>query len=343
MGYNFIMAHINLNKKAFFNNLDIIAQLSSSKDKVAIVLKDNAYGHGLLQMAALCKEYGIKKAVVRNETEAVSVKEFFDYILVLADIADVMPANAVYAINSLDAIPKFPSGANVEIKVDSGMHRNGIVASEIEEAFKMCVKHGLYVKGVFTHHRAADEISCEWYIQETEFKRIKEIALHAAKIYGISKLSFHSQNSAALFRAGECMHDMVRVGIAAYGCLERNDLFMHNLEPVLSLYASRLATRVLQKGQKVGYGGMFEADKPIRVSTYDVGYADGLLRLASNRYITPDGYKILGKISMDSILVDSDEDSICIFNNALEYAKSCDTISYEILVGMRTYIKRIII
>ena len=295
-------------------------------------------------MASLCKEYGIKKAVVRHEAEAKAVEEFFDYILVLTGVADIMPVNAVYAVNSLDVISKFPSGAKVEIKVDSGMHRNGIGADEIEEAFKMCAWHGLHVKGVFTHHRSADELSCEWYIQEDNFKKIKEIALHAAKSYGQAKPSFHSQNSAALFRARECMHDMVRVGIAAYGCLENNDaLFTHHLEPVLSLYASRVATRVLQKGQKVGYGGMFEADKQIKISTYDVGYADGLLRLASNRYTTVDGYKILGKISMDSVSINSDEESICIFNNALEYAKSCDTISYEILVGMGAYIKRIII
>lgn len=311
---------------------------------MAIVLKDNAYGHGLLQMASLCKEYGIKKAVVRNEAEAVMVEDYFEYILVLSDIATTASCNAVYSINSLDNISEFPSGCKVEIKVDTGMHRNGISPDEIKEAFYRCVQYGLHVKGVFTHHRAADELCAEWFIQEENFRKIKETVLHLAKSYGIDDVSFHSQNSAALFRAKECMHDMVRVGIAAYGCLEPNStLFDYKLQPVLSLYAKRVATRVLKQGQKIGYGGMFQAPKQMVVSTYDVGYADGLLRMASNRYITPDGYAILGKISMDNISVDSDKDSICIFNNALEYAKSCDTISYEVLVGMRAYIKRIII
>lgn len=295
-------------------------------------------------MASLCKEYGIKRAVVRNETEAVRIQGFFEYILVLADIAAVMPSNAVYAINSLETISKFPKGAKVELKVNSGMHRNGIADYELEEAFSECIRRGLHVRGVFTHHRAADELSAEWFIQEENFKKIKETAANIAGAYGIEELLFHSQNSAALFRAGECMHDMVRVGIAAYGCLEHNDtLYLHNLQPVLSLHALRISSRLLKKGQKIGYGGMFEADKNMRVGTYDAGYADGLLRSASNRYTTPDGHKILGKISMDNISIDTDKESLCIFNNALEYAKSCDTISYEILVGMSADIKRIII
>ena len=60
------MAYITLNKNNFFHNLDIITKKTKSKDKIAIVLKDNAYGHGLLEIASMAKEYGITKAVVNN-------------------------------------------------------------------------------------------------------------------------------------------------------------------------------------------------------------------------------------------------------------------------------------
>jgi len=79
------MAYITLNKTHFFNNLDIIAQLTCAKDKIALVLKDNAYGHGLLEIAQLAYEYGIKKVVVRSNAEAAAIEHLFEYILVLGD------------------------------------------------------------------------------------------------------------------------------------------------------------------------------------------------------------------------------------------------------------------
>ena len=299
-------------------------------------------------MASLCKEYGIKKAVVRNQKEALHVKEFFDYILVLAEIPETPVKNAVYTVNSLESIGRFPKGTRVELKTDSGMHRNGLCLDELEKAFELCAQQGLHVEGVFTHHRSADELSSEWFVQEQKFLEIKEHAQGIAKRYGISKLNFHSQNSAALFRAGGCMHDMARVGIAAYGCLFADRTlysgnFAESLQPVLSLYASKIASRTLKAGERIGYGGIFEAEKDMTVSTYDVGYADGLLRQASNNYTTPEGCRILGRISMDNITLDCDKEEVCIFDDANVYAASCGTIGYEVLVGMREYLKRSII
>ena len=70
------MAYITLSKENFFYNLDKIAQKTGSKEKIALVLKDNAYGHGILEMAALAQEYGIKKAVVQLERGS-SHRRFF--------------------------------------------------------------------------------------------------------------------------------------------------------------------------------------------------------------------------------------------------------------------------
>ena len=342
------MAHINLNKKSFFHNLDIIAQVASGKDKIAVVLKDNAYGHGLVQMASLAKEYGIKNAVVRTHNEALHVSQFFETILVLAEIPSAPLANALYTINEIQAIQKFPKDTRVEIKTDSGMHRNGVKLEELEEAFELCKKQGLHVEGVFTHHRSADELSSEWFVQEQSFQKFKEKAQEIAQKEGIENLRFHSQNSAALFRAGECLHDMARVGIAIYGCLDANeviykDLHVSSLKPVLSLYASKNSSRLLKAGERIGYGGTFEADADMVVSNYDLGYADGLLRRASNLHITPKGFKILGRISMDNVTLDSADDEVCMFDDANKYAQSAGTIGYEILTSMKEYIKRVIV
>ena len=311
-----------------------------------MVLKDNAYGHGLIQMATLAQEYGIKKAVVRTHQEALHVSEYFEYILVLADIPTSPLAHAVYTVNDLSCIKKFPKNTQVEIKTDTGMHRNGVREDELSLAFKMCKEQGLHVRGVFTHHASADELSSSWYVQEQNFLKFKKMAQELAQKEGIEKLNFHSQNSAALFRAGECLHDMVRVGIAAYGCLGKDEVLYKkalDLTPVLSLYASKNSSRVLQAGDLVGYGGTYEVQEVMQVSNYDLGYADGLIRLASNSFTTPQGYKILGRISMDNITLDSIDDEICIFDDANVYAVSCETIGYEVLTGMREYIKRVVV
>ncbi|MDD2357693.1 MAG: alanine racemase [Thiovulaceae bacterium] len=342
------MAHINLNKKSFFHNLDIIAQVTSAKDKIAVVLKDNAYGHGLVQMASLCQEYGIKKAVVRNQKEAYCVSEFFETILVLAEIPDTPISNVVYTLNDINAIKLFPKNTRVEIKTDSGMHRNGVSLDELEKTFALCKERDLHVEGVFTHHRSADELSSEWFVQEQNFQKIKEKAQEIAKQEGMPTLRFHSQNSAALFRAGECLHDMTRVGIAIYGCLNPDEVIykgvhVSSLQPVLSLYASKISSRILKAGERIGYGGIYTATEDMQVGNYDVGYADGLLRSGSNNFTSPQGYKILGRISMDNVNLDSAEEEVCIFDDANKYAASCGTIGYEVLTSMREYIKRSIV
>ncbi|MGD9719563.1 MAG: alanine racemase, partial [Sulfurimonadaceae bacterium] len=73
------MATIILHKKHYYNNLDIITSLTKTKDKIALVLKDNAYGHGLLEISQMAHEYGITKAVVQTEAEAQKIAHLFSY------------------------------------------------------------------------------------------------------------------------------------------------------------------------------------------------------------------------------------------------------------------------
>ena len=93
------MAYITINRQNFYHNLNQIALKTGSKEKIAIVLKDNAYGHGLKLIATLASEYGIKHAVVRDLTEAEEVKELFESVLVLAGESRV-DAICSFAINS---------------------------------------------------------------------------------------------------------------------------------------------------------------------------------------------------------------------------------------------------
>lgn len=326
------MAFIKISKHNLLHNLNIVAKRAGGLQKVAAVLKDNAYGHGLERIAGWLSAAGVKRAVVRKRGEAKQIAEFFEYILVLQEIPEQKDA-FIYTLNSLEAIDSFPAGQKVELKVDTGMHRNGIDPGELQLAFERIAKQGLELVGVFTHFRSADELSSELFWQAKNFDALKKEAKTLAKKYGWH-LHFHAANSAALMRFG-CDDDFARVGIALYGLLEMDAVFeVPPLKPVMSLWAKRLASRKLQKGQRVGYAGAFEAPHEMVVSTYDVGYGDGLSRAASG-FVLPDGSRILGRVSMDCVSVDSAKEEICIFDDARKLARHIGTIGYEVATAMR--------
>jgi len=334
------MAKIIINKANFYHNLNQIVLKTGSKEKVAIVLKDNAYGHGLTQMAKLASEFGITQAVVRNQAEADTIRSYFSDILVLG--ADgIIDSHCTYALNSLDAIMKAQPSARVELKVDTGMHRNGIGMDELLLALDQIQKRGLHLVGVMTHFRSADEMGSALFWQQKAFEKVKRMVKEA----GFSDVRFHSQNSAATLRMGELDEDLVRVGIAAYGYNELPVPFDRVvLKPVMKLVASRVATRRLKKGMRVGYGGDFIAPEAMVVSTYDVGYGDGWCRGDSaNPYMTPEGLSILGRVSMDLISLASEADEVCIFDDAQTAAKQLGTISYEVTTALSPSIPRIIV
>jgi len=338
------MAYITLKRQNFFHNLDIITKLSKGKDKTALVLKDNAYGHGLQEIAAMAAQYGISKAVVRNTNEAKAVEDFFQYILVLADKPQEYNPKIRYTINTLEDITALPAGTKVELKVNSGMNRNGIEAQELEEAFEKLLARKLVLEAIFTHHACADEADDAYYtMQKENFAQIKAKATLLAKKYALAPLRFHSANSAALFREDDFCEDMARVGIAAYGCLEMpNDSSSeaNRLKPVLSLYAKRLSSRMLKEGDAVGYGASFLLPKKSCVSNYDFGYADGFLRSASKGFVTPNGAALAGRISMDNSSFVSDEKELLVFDDARALAEAAGTISYEVFTALKADLER---
>ncbi len=330
------MAHIKIDRSALLHNLDLITRRAGGKERVAAVLKDNAYGHGLEIMAGMLQEYGITKAVVRTQEEARRIASFFSDIIILADMPEADGFS--YAINDLEQLRSAPQGAKIELKVDSGMHRNGIRAEELEKAFRLIQEREVELVGVFTHFRSADELSGELFWQVESWKKIKEAVRRLCQEHGISQPRFHSANSATLFRYG-VIDDFARVGIAMYGYLEIDTVFEQPpLRPVLSLWAKRLATRRLALGERVGYGGTFAAMQPMEVSTYDVGYADGIFRVLRSCAAG----EVLGRVSMDNLSLAGKADEVCIIEDAKEMAHQLGTISYEVLVKLSPQIPRVV-
>ncbi|WP_415407266.1 alanine racemase [Sulfurovum sp. CS9] len=334
------MAFITINKQNFYHNLNQIALKTGSVDKIAIVLKDNAYGHGLELMAKLASEFGIKHAIVRKTVEAEQIRSLFETVLILGDtiIKDDIYS---FTINSLEDIKQAQRGAKVELKVDTGMHRNGIALDELDEALVSIQERGLNLTGVMTHFRSADEFSSELFWQQKKFEMIKE-KVRKAKF---AEVRFHSHNSAAILRTKSFDDDLVRVGIGAYGYNELPAPFEKvELKPVMTLYAKKVSTRVLKAGERVGYGGDFSTPKEMLVSTYDLGYGDGWCRGDSTQpYVISEGLPILGRVSMDFVALGSTKDEVCIMNDAQKAAKQLRTISYEVTTALSPEIPKEVI
>jgi alanine racemase len=341
------LSYITISKENYFYNLEKISERVKSVDQIAVVLKDNAYGHGLRIIGELAREFGIKRAVVRKVSEALQIADLFDYILILAPEKVEDRWNFFYTINSINDIYKYHKNINIELKIDTGMHRLGISPLELYFALNLIKNSGLRLRGFFTHFREADEVSSSLFTQKELFKILKDNVLDSC----FNDINIHSHNSSALFRSGSKIeNEMVRVGIASYGYLPRNSaLKFPKLKPVLSLWGEKVGeVKHLKPSFRVGYGGISKVGDHKKVSIYDVGYSDGFRRLPeyilkNELFKSVEGFPLLGKVSMDSIAIASSLERVEIFNSVSDLAELFKTIEYEILVSLNERVKRRVI
>lgn len=334
------MAYIKINRSNLIHNLSQIALKTGSVNKIAIVLKDNAYGHGVGKIAKIARDFGVTKAVVRNYEEAKEIEDLFDDIIVLGGA--IIPSSKLsYAINSIEKLESCPEGANIELKIDTGMHRNGISPDELQSAINIIKDRNINLIGIMSHFASADELGSEYFYQYKNFQNVKKIINN----HGFDNVRSHIHNSAGILRTKKFTEDLVRLGIGAYGYNPMDSAFENiELSPVMSLYAKKVSSRTLAIGQRVGYGGEYVTQKEMTVSTYDIGYGDGWRRGSSNiPYITPNGKKILGRVSMDFITLEGNDEEVCIMEDANIAAKHFGTISYEITCALHANIKRIVV
>jgi len=333
------MATIELSRENFYHNLSQLALKAGGRERLAVVLKDNAYGHGLELMAQMAHEYGIKEAVVISNEEAERIRDLFDNVLVLGDTPRV-DEKLSYAVSSTELLKELDPQMKLELKVDTGMHRNGIMLSELETALSIVKARGLRLFGVMTHYRSADELTGEYYWQKKRFESVRRKVREA----GFTSTRFHSHNSAALLRSRSFDEAIARVGIAIYGYNTLPPAFGEvELRPVLSLWARRVSSRRLRAGERVGYGGTFVAPREMTVSAYDLGYGDGWPRGdAAHPYHTAEGSPILGRVSMDFISVEGDRERICVMEDARRAAKHFETICYEMTTALMPTIPRVV-
>ena len=322
------MAVLYLNKSHFFDNLNKISSINSN---ILAVIKDNAYGHGIIAISKLLVEYGIKKVCVRDNKEAEVVKDFFEEILIFNPSYGYSYKNFSYTINSFDQLKK-TKHKNIHLKIDTGMHRNGILFDDLEKVLDFIKEKEFNLKGVFSHLCCADEITPDTFIQFDRFKKVKKFVEEYCNKNNLNIPYFHLSNSAGL-KLPETF-DYVRPGIAMYGGID-------GFRGVAKLVAKTISKRELKKGEGVGYNKIFIADEDMIISTIDIGYGDGIPYFKNGIRLKES--IALGKISMDSMIVKGDFKEVVIFDDVKEFVKNFDTITYDILVKLSPRIKRVVI
>ena len=337
------MAYCLINKSNFFFNLSEVEK-KISKSKIAIVLKNNAYGHGIQEMGELANEYNIEHAVVNNISEANRIHPFFKTILVLQDIPpQKISENIIITINSLKSIDSIASGTKVEIKIDTGMHRNGIAIEDIPLALNLILDNKLKLNGVFTHFSSAYLEDSSLASQKAIFDKIRLDVINDSRFN--HDIRFHCCASSSLLRVDNSDYDLVRIGIMSYGYISLPESYKKpTLKPVLSLWGEKITSKSISKGDSVGYGQAYTAKDSLMVSTYDIGYGDGFMRLNEDKRTTiEDGREILGIVSMNSFSTTGDDKEVCIFENAEKFANVHGTIIYEIISNINPSLKRVIV
>ena len=342
------------------------------------VIKADAYGHGAVPVSGTLSELGCEYLAVSNLEEAVQLRRggIRTPILILGytppEYADTMVfMDLTQEIHSLDyarALEERLRGTNyilnVHLKLDTGMGRIGFLAygehSELPQLAAFSQLTHLRVEGAFTHFSAADSRreDDERYT-ELQYARFTS-ALAELDGCGIRPALRHCANSAVTILHPEFSLDMVRGGIALYGCAPDVDCEgLLDLRPVMTLRTTIAQIRDVAAGTPISYGRTFTAPRDLRMAVLPIGYADGLSRGLSGKVsfrLRGQDVPVIGRICMDMCMVDItsvpdakvgdeltlfgyDEDGARVPVERL--AEASGTISYEILCTLSKRIARL--
>ncbi len=306
---------------ALHHNLKEI--LSRSSAPVIAVIKADGYGHGAVMLAKEMESFaGIWGYAVATEEEAVSLADagVQKPVMVLGytfpENYEEMARRGIRATAFTEemladmgrAARLCGTDMKIHIAVDTGMSRIGIRPDDSGLAFvkKAAETPGIEVEGLFTHFATADE--ADKTKTNAQFEAFSGFAGRIVTELGISVPLCHCANSAGILELPDTHMDAVRAGIILYGLWPSEEVdHSADLLPVLSLYSRIAFVKELEVGREISYGGTFTTNKPMRVATIPLGYADGYPRGLSNRgsvLIHGKRAPILGRVCMDQFMVD---------------------------------------
>lgn len=354
-------------KKNFF-----IAQKFAPHSRHFAVIKANAYGHGQMRVAKSLKEAGTHGFALLQLDDALLLRQanLKHQILLLEGLfneKECLPAiqhEIDFVIHHEDQL-KFLESFEVEylkndslknkqccvfLKINTGMNRLGVLPNQVIDLVERIRKIS-YIKEIvlMTHFAFADEVEgVQAQMEVIDF--IKNEYYHRFK----TNPSLCLANSASLLRYPETHYDWVRPGIMLYGSSPFADKNAEQLglRPVMTFSSEIISIQTIKAGERVGYGGTFQAETDMQVGIVACGYADGYPRHAPNGtpiLVENVRTKLVGRVSMDMLCVDVTHipnvhvgSQVVLWGKGLPIELVSDaskTISYELMCGITKRVK----
>ena len=342
------------------------ACLCAPNSRNLAVIKANAYGHGLIEVAKALEET-VPAFAVAVMSEAIKLREagISKPILIFqgAQTEDELRLAGrnnfwlcIYSEHQIDLVRKTSISNPVTLwfKLDTGLHRLGLSNDCLLESLKK-LEGCPWVnekRVIYSHFSSSDELqSLESNLQSENFEQqLKDIEVEEG-----TELEFSLANSSAIANLEKTHNQWNRPGIMLYGMklFDGPHVSEHKLKPAMSFYSSIISIREISAGESVGYGKKWTANRDSKIATLAVGYADGYPRHAKNGtpvLINNRRVPLVGRVSMDLISVDvTDLDEVDIGDkaelwgkklSAHEVAEFADTITYDLLTGVSERVPR---
>ncbi|HZZ98803.1 MAG TPA: alanine racemase [Candidatus Saccharimonadia bacterium] len=368
-----VVAEIDLS--AYAHNISILRSHLSAATKLMAVLKANAYGHGLVPIALHAEKIGVDYLGVVSLGEARTLRKAGLKLPILI-LNYIDPEGAIEAVKLhvditvmddevLGALGKHLNKthgrAKIHIKVDTGMHRAGVMPSDVLKfAQRVNKTKGITLQGLFMHFSTADDADLSFAKKQLDVFQSVIQELHEN---GIRPPVIHAANSAATLTLPQSHFSMVRPGIATYGLSPFGKdhpgyaKFTKQFVPILSLKTQIVQIRTIKVSESVGYGRTFIAKRKTRIALLPVGYGDGFRRAPQNakEVLVRGKYApILGRVSMDQTSIDITDiptaklhDEVVLIGTQGKNAISAEqvgdttgTINYEVVTALSERVAR---
>jgi Alr-MurF fusion protein len=331
-----------------------------------VMVKAFGYGSGSYEIANLLQFHRVDYLAVAYTDEGVALRENGISLPVMVmnpspdSFAAIHHHHLEPEIFSLELFKAYlhvlegqpPGRYPVHLKLDTGMHRLGFTANDLDELIALLKAHPqVHVVSVFSHLAGADEALHNDFSKD-QIWQFTRMAVYLEQELGY-KFIRHILNSAGIIRFPESHFDMVRLGIGLYG-VEASGISPDALQTVGTLKTTISQVKKVYKGETVGYSRKGIAEKDKTIATLAIGYADGYDRRFGNGVgqvlVKGKLAPVIGNVCMDTVMADvtgidaQPGDEVIVFGADLpitELAARIGTISYELLTNVSTRVKRI--
>jgi len=360
---------IEVSKSALVHNFDLFAALSGKQ--VIPVLKGNAYGHGIEQVATALKDQSLPYIAVDGYFEALRVRKVSQQpVLVMGAIKPENFAKLTYDQfafvvqdkAAIRALGKTGKHVVVHLECNTGMNRYGAAKTELSELTSLILSYpNLRLEGVMSHLADSDGNNAETVENAV---RLFDECVETVRMAGASPTMFHVAQTAGGLKAKSKYATAMRLGIGLYGInpfspghLEHSKLV--GLRPALQFISTITKTIYLDKGDQVSYNYTFTAPKAMRIGVLPLGYYEGMPRTFSNAGIVKLGASyvaIVGRVCMNHTMINLDGvtakvgDEAIVFssdgknkNSIANAAKQHGLFTYNLLTALSPDVRRILV